>query len=35
VLLAGALRAFGVEECEVSEHDILRGAIIAAATGDF
>jgi len=35
VLLAVVLRAFGVEECEVSEHDILRGAIIAAATGDF
>lgn len=35
VLLAVALRAFGVEECEVSENDILRGAIIAAATGDF
>lgn len=35
VLLSVALRAFGVEECEVSEHDILRGAIIAAATGDF
>lgn len=35
VLLAGALRAFRVQECEVSEHDILRGAIIAAATGDF
>jgi exopolyphosphatase/guanosine-5'-triphosphate,3'-diphosphate pyrophosphatase len=34
VLLADVLRAFGVEECEVSEHDILRGAIIAAATGD-
>ncbi|CAB4912763.1 unannotated protein [freshwater metagenome] len=35
VLLSVALRAFGVKECEVSEHDILRGAIIAAATGDF
>lgn len=35
VLLAVVLRAFGVDECEVSEHDILRGAIIAAATGDF
>jgi exopolyphosphatase/guanosine-5'-triphosphate,3'-diphosphate pyrophosphatase len=35
VLLAVALRTFGVDECEVSEHDILRGAIAAAATGDF
>jgi exopolyphosphatase/guanosine-5'-triphosphate,3'-diphosphate pyrophosphatase len=35
VLLTVVLRAFGVRECEVSEHDILRGAIIAAATGDF
>ncbi len=35
VLLSVVLRAFGVEECEVSEHDILRGALIAAATGDF
>jgi exopolyphosphatase/guanosine-5'-triphosphate,3'-diphosphate pyrophosphatase len=34
VLLSTALRTFGVEECEVSEHDILRGAIVAAATGD-
>ncbi|WP_026911337.1 phosphatase [Patulibacter minatonensis] len=35
VLLSVVLRAFGVDECEVSEHDILRGAIIAAATGRF
>ncbi|MDO9409266.1 Ppx/GppA family phosphatase [Patulibacter sp.] len=35
VLLSVALRTFGVKECEVSEHDILRGAIIAAATGEF
>ncbi|MEV4418755.1 Ppx/GppA family phosphatase [Patulibacter sp. NPDC049589] len=35
ILLSVVLRAFGVQECEVSEHDILRGAIIAAATGDF
>lgn len=34
VLLADVLRLFGAEECEVSEHDILRGAIIAAATGE-
>lgn len=33
VLLAEALRTFGVKECEVSEHDILRGVIIAAAQG--
>lgn len=35
VLLSTVLRAFDAGECEVSEHDILRGAIIAAATGDF
>lgn len=35
VLLSTLLRAFDASECEVSEHDILRGAIIAAATGDF
>lgn len=33
VLLAEALRTFGVDECEVSEHDILRGVIIATAQG--
>lgn len=33
VLLAEALRTFGVKECEVSEHDILRGVIIATAQG--
>ncbi len=32
-LLAEALRTFGVKECEVSEHDILRGVIIATAQG--
>lgn len=32
-LLAEALRTFGVKQCEVSEHDILRGVIIAAAQG--
>lgn len=35
VLLSVVLRAFDAAECEVSEHDILRGAFIAAATGDF
>lgn len=35
VLLSTVLRAFDASECEVSEHDILRGAVIAAATGDF
>jgi exopolyphosphatase/guanosine-5'-triphosphate,3'-diphosphate pyrophosphatase len=35
VLLSVVLRALGAKECEVSEHDILRGALIAAATGDF
>lgn len=34
VLLSVALRLFDVKRCEVSEHDILRGAVIAAATGD-
>ncbi len=34
VLLGVALREFGVNEAEVSEHDILRGAIIAAARGE-
>lgn len=33
VLLSEALRTFGVKECEVSEHDILRGVIIATAQG--
>lgn len=33
VLLREALRTFGVDECEVSEHDILRGVIIATAQG--
>lgn len=33
VLLAEALRTFGVKQCEVSEHDILRGVIIATAQG--
>lgn len=33
VLLAEALRTFDVQQCEVSEHDILRGVIIAAAQG--
>ncbi|MBF6620697.1 MAG: Ppx/GppA family phosphatase [Patulibacter sp.] len=33
VLLAEALRTFGVKRCEVSEHDILRGVIIATAQG--
>lgn len=33
VLLAEALRTFDVKECEVSEHDILRGVIIATAQG--
>lgn len=33
VLLAEALRTFGVDRCEVSEHDILRGVIIATAQG--
>lgn len=32
-LLAEALRTFDVDECEVSEHDILRGVIIATAQG--
>jgi exopolyphosphatase/guanosine-5'-triphosphate,3'-diphosphate pyrophosphatase len=31
VLLAEALRAFGLEEAEVSEHDILRGAALDRA----
>jgi exopolyphosphatase/guanosine-5'-triphosphate,3'-diphosphate pyrophosphatase len=31
VLLIEALRAFGLEEVEVSEHDILRGAALDAA----
>jgi exopolyphosphatase/guanosine-5'-triphosphate,3'-diphosphate pyrophosphatase len=31
VLLVEALRAFGVREVEVSEHDILRGAALCAA----
>ncbi|EHN09239.1 Exopolyphosphatase [Patulibacter medicamentivorans] len=34
VLLSNALRLFDARACEVSEHDILRGAVIAAATGD-
>ncbi|WP_320671040.1 Ppx/GppA phosphatase family protein [Patulibacter defluvii] len=33
VLLSNALRQFDAVACEVSEHDILRGAVIAAATG--
>jgi exopolyphosphatase / guanosine-5'-triphosphate,3'-diphosphate pyrophosphatase len=32
VLLIEALRAFGLDEVEVSEHDILRGAALDAAT---
>jgi exopolyphosphatase/guanosine-5'-triphosphate,3'-diphosphate pyrophosphatase len=35
VLLSVVLRALGAKECEVSEHDILRGVVIAAATGAF
>jgi len=35
VLLATALRTFDVRECEVSEHDILEGTLIAALTGDW
>ena len=31
VLLVEALRAFGLDEVEVSEHDILRGAALDAA----
>ena len=36
VLLVEALRAFGLDEVEVSEHDILRGAALdaAASSGD-
>jgi exopolyphosphatase / guanosine-5'-triphosphate,3'-diphosphate pyrophosphatase len=35
VLLIEALRAFGLDEVEVSEHDILRGAALdSAAAGD-
>ena len=33
VILIEAMRAFGLEEVEVSEHDILYGAAIAAASG--
>ncbi len=35
VLLATALRAFDVRRCEVSEQDILEGALIAVITGDW
>jgi len=31
VLLIEAMRAFGLDEVEVSEHDILRGAALARA----
>ena len=30
-MLIESLRAFGLDELEVSEHDILRGAALAAA----
>ncbi len=33
VILIEAMRAFGLDEVEVSEHDILYGAAIAAASG--
>jgi exopolyphosphatase/guanosine-5'-triphosphate,3'-diphosphate pyrophosphatase len=33
VLLIEAMRAFGLDEVEVSEHDILRGAALARADG--
>ena len=34
VILIKAMRAFGVSEVEVSEHDILYGAALAAADGE-
>jgi exopolyphosphatase/guanosine-5'-triphosphate,3'-diphosphate pyrophosphatase len=33
VILIEAMRAFGLDEVEVSEHDLLHGAAIAAASG--
>jgi exopolyphosphatase / guanosine-5'-triphosphate,3'-diphosphate pyrophosphatase len=33
VILIEAMRAFGLDEVEVSEHDLLYGAAIAAASG--
>ena len=33
VILVEAMRAFGLDEIEVSEHDILYGAAIEAAGG--
>jgi exopolyphosphatase/guanosine-5'-triphosphate,3'-diphosphate pyrophosphatase len=35
ILLLEAMRAFGLAEVEVSEHDILRGAALRLATGEF
>jgi exopolyphosphatase/guanosine-5'-triphosphate,3'-diphosphate pyrophosphatase len=35
ILLLEAMRAFGLAEVEVSEHDILRGAALKLATGAF
>jgi exopolyphosphatase / guanosine-5'-triphosphate,3'-diphosphate pyrophosphatase len=32
VILVGVMRAFGVEEVEVSEHDILHGSALSAAS---
>lgn len=34
VILTEAMRAFGLEQIEVSEHDILYGIAISAASGD-
>jgi exopolyphosphatase/guanosine-5'-triphosphate,3'-diphosphate pyrophosphatase len=34
VILVEAMRAFGLDQIEVSEHDILYGAAIVAASGD-
>ena len=33
MILIETMRAFGLDEVEVSEHDILYGAALAAAAG--
>ena len=34
ILLSGAMRAFALEQVEVSEHDILHGGALRLAAGD-